>query len=41
MPVVTKDGTPVYRVRVGMRHGEPGRAVAEGLEAAKAVLAEF
>jgi hypothetical protein len=43
MPVVTEDGTPVYRVRVrdAALGGKQVERVVEGLEAAKAVLAEF
>jgi len=41
-PVVTADGTPVYRVRVrDATDGQQVERVVEGLEAAKAVLAEF
>ena len=43
VPVVTEDGTPVYRVRVrdAALGGKQVERVVEGLEAAKAVLAEF
>ena len=42
VPVVTADGTPVYRVRVrDATDGQQVERVVEGLEAAKAVLAEF
>ena len=42
VPVVTEDGTPVYRVRVrDAVLGKQVERVVEGLDAAKAVLAEF
>ena len=42
VPVLTEDGTPVYRVRVrDAVLGKQVERVVEGLDAAKAVLAEF